>query len=173
MIIGHSVGVAAAMAAAAQKANPSAPANVNSLNLDAFHALLVADNQTLVAGGSSPQPPYSVCELGRCLGADEQTAKTSRHFFNDSTCGVSTRGSQTETGCSRLAAHEWLANQMFWTRNSTIGSVVYATSDTILKKSTVNSKALPPTMQLQVKKGSGCTLTNGTTFASYYLCVPT
>lgn len=162
MIIGHSVGVAAAMAAAA-----SGPANVNTINLDDFHAKLIQDNQTLSADRPVPPLPMSVCELGRCIEVDVAGAKAAARSFNDTTCGNS---SAATASCSELGSQEWLANTKFWTSNTSVGSLIFAMGDTILKKSTVFSGELPASMQMAVSKGSSCRLLNTSDFDSYVLC---
>lgn len=180
MIIGHSVGVAAAMAAATA-AQHGTVANVNAIDIDTLHARLLTDGQTLTAGGNphppGPSPtPLSVCELGRCFGVDAAAAMQASKVFNDSTCGANTTttAGSGQPACQPLLPGEWLANDQFWnTKNVAVGSLIYAISDTVLKKSTVHSSLLPPSMIKAVTKGAGCRLLNTTAFATYTLCAET
>ena len=63
------------------------------------------------------RPDGTVCELGRCFEVDAEAANKSAHHHTDETCG----GSEGGAGCTALGQDEWLANEQFWTSNTTVG----------------------------------------------------
>jgi hypothetical protein len=168
MIIGHSVGVAAALAA--KQLRDAGAVNVNTIDLAELHTLLIADGQKLSVSQAPPPKPSptfdgSVCELGRCFQVDAAAAGQSSHHYDNATCGL------PHAGCDPLGADEWLAEMAFWSApNTTVGAVMHAVSDTVLKKSTVHSTLLPPSSLLAANKGFACRLLDPAEFGKYRLC---
>ena len=173
MIIGHSVGVAAAVAAQ-NRTGAGGSVDVNSIDLAHLHTLLVADGQKLnVSGGGQPNPPPptkfdgSVCELGRCFQVDSDAANQSTHHYDNATCG------EPHADCSELAPNEWLAMVLMWdVPNAVVGAVITAKTNTYLKKSTLHSNLLPPNMVMTADKGFKCRLVSADVFDNYRLCTP-
>ena len=110
------------------------------------------------------EPTGRVCEMGRCLSGPGSLAPPTRRF-NGTTCPASAHN------CAPLAHDEWLANKGFWTKNaSKVGELIFATTNTVLKKSTAQSDMLPPSELLRVHEGFPCRLLAPTPWANYWLC---
>ena len=110
------------------------------------------------------EPTGRVCEMGRCLSGPGSLAPPARRF-NGTTCPASA------PNCAPLAHDEWLANVDFWTKNvSKVGELIFATTNTVLKKSTAQSGMLPPSELLRVHEGFPCRLLAPKPWASYWLC---
>jgi hypothetical protein len=146
MILGNSVGVWAAIAAA----SPTA-ISVHDVPLPQLHAALVKAGQVLLVPVPPPKPPavvrYDCRKWSRCV----QVLKP-----------PSTKGPTCDGKCTPLAAPEWLANTEAFelVLNSTSGGAasIIARPDSRnttrwLKKSELHSEKLPAALKLLVPQG--------------------
>jgi len=82
------------------------------------------------------------------------------HAYPNNTCS---------NRCLPLAPHDWLANQDYW-RTVDGDTAIVAVADTYLKKSLLQSGALPAAEKLLVKNGTACPLLAREPEQGYYLC---
>lgn len=151
MILGESAGILAALSA---KYNVSVQ-NVPYMSL--LRPKLLAAQQRLEAPPSAPviaQQPFTCIQAwDRCIQMSAEDASKGswpNRTYNESSCAGS---------CSSLGPKEWLANVGEFTRNGT-GTLV-ARKNTWLKKSEMNSAALPPSEKQDVPARSQIKLANG------------
>eukprot|EP00038_Savillea_parva_P012785 m.206937 g.206937 ORF g.206937 m.206937 type:complete len:743 (+) comp23523_c0_seq1:131-2359(+) len=141
MTLGHSAGVVAALAVAAQTA-------VHDVNETTMHAILLEQGQVL----SSPAPPPAGVSYGCLADVCVPLDHPDGNGKGSATC--------TGTPCAGrvLGADAWLMMQKhFGPVQHTPGSNVWnatAQVDTHLKKSEVNSQSLPVNMTLAVRTGT-------------------
>eukprot|EP00041_Stephanoeca_diplocostata_P029741 m.885582 g.885582 ORF g.885582 m.885582 type:complete len:297 (-) comp23622_c0_seq6:1706-2596(-) len=135
-IFGVAAGVAAVHSVEAQKR--SSHASVHDVNISAVQEDLQTLGQLLHT--ASPASDRFVCALGQCIGVG------SHGVFANSSC---------DGTCPPLAPTRWLAQDCcgIWSRT---GNVLTATTQTWLKKSTVDSAQLPPAEKMSVNPGAKC-----------------
>eukprot|EP00040_Diaphanoeca_grandis_P016591 m.85814 g.85814 ORF g.85814 m.85814 type:complete len:696 (+) comp25901_c0_seq3:21-2108(+) len=132
MIIGHSAGVAAALAA-------TGSGEIAKISLAELNAQLIADGQTLSSGsGPNPSPPAFTynCYANRCMLVQD----ASWNSTHDSNCNGK---------CQALQTNEWLAYDPTFTITQT--TVAAKSKDTFLKKSELHSGSGAPGDEMPVK----------------------
>ena len=144
MTMGHTAGVAAALAAKAGVA-------VQDVDRAALAAILLAQRQILSAAqmpGGKPVAPGKaryVCAQDRCFQSLHAPA-------NSSGCDQTLPSGK----CSKLKPAEWLALKQHWELKSGAITSVQATA---LKKSELNSRELPPAEERRIVSGTVVKLT--------------
>jgi hypothetical protein len=122
-----------------------------------------AVQQPLEWGGHSVQSSlwYGCGIADRCYGINDAATAPFSVFKNDSLC---------DRACPQLSAKQWLANSNYWSIEAPLTLV--AKHSTALKKSEVESLALPPAKVKQVSAGFRCQLRKNftTSIHGYYLC---
>jgi hypothetical protein len=189
MILGHSAGVAAAIAANSSRALAATngllgkkrdstllpllkqhqQVAVHDVDRHLLKALLLHDGQrldkhTLPPGPRSPNP--FVCGADRCFQSDSAHPVGVHGTYPDGTC---TDAKSSKPACAGLGGKEWLALKQHWrldkfierrsTGGSTGGSTMTALEDTTLKKSELSSTVLPAPSKRAVAKGMVVALT--------------
>ena len=111
----------------------------------------------------------AACVLGRCVGVDAASAVVLQ--LKGAQIFPSTFPPKCGAACAPLADYEWLALDSQWTTNTSVGSRIYSTGPSVLKKSTAVSSALPTVMKLTVPVDAPCIVSNMTKFSHYWLCI--
>lgn len=107
--------------------------------------------------GPIPDPQVGWgCYLQRCIGVTSNSGT----IYPNSTCNQD---------CPELASNEWLANDAYWSLDSSSQFIV-SIQNTKLKKSLANSQSIPPWELLEVPMDARCNLVTIAKVDGYWIC---
>jgi hypothetical protein len=147
MTMGHTAGVAAALAAKAGVA-------VQDVDKSALSAILLAEGQILSAAQMPECTPTKPSDTGYVC-AQDRCFQSLHAPTNSSGCDQA----KPSDKCAKLKPTEWLVLKQHWKLNKSDISTITSVQITALKKSELNSRELPPTRVRRIASGTEVKLT--------------